>query len=306
MSFSFPALPPYAQVFQYEADGDAIMTDAPIYRGTRRMRSESGDTAETGDSRPSKRSRSSSDEASAAPAPASAAVAAAIPACPPAPKKAAAAVLNPEDDDDDVVRDLAERMAEVVLEGEPRDAAPPAPLGAAGAPLEAAGPPPGGEYIPAPAREHDGPYGGGAALGAGAGAGPGADAAAAPLHAPVDWCMSVTCPDLALSLDMRHPRVVLNFLRFVKSYNEVAPQGEEIKLPPIELPETFLIFDHESVRHPPPEFVDDVAELCHLVNLYSCRCPHCDNSYPDEDDDQDDDEGYGGGYDRYNRDRNMY
>lgn len=106
-------------------------------------------------------------------------------------------------------------------------------------------------------------------------------AAAAEAKAEADadadhWCISVKVPDLALRLDMRHPRVILNFLRFVNSYNELAPEGEKINVPFMEVAETSMIFNHESVRNVVPEFAEDVKELSRLVNLHSCNCPDCD------------------------------
>jgi hypothetical protein len=87
-----------------------------------------------------------------------------------------------------------------------------------------------------------------------------------------DWCVSVRCSDLALSLDMRHPRVVLNLLRFVNTYNELAPEGEKIHLPPIPPSAADIILSHISVTHPVPEFASEVAELRALVDAYSsCR-----------------------------------
>lgn len=265
-SFSFSpfaaALPASHAFFAYDADGDAIMTDGvtglPIVyggqtlanggAGTRRARSASLDSDT--DSRPSKRSRSSSDddEDDYADMPAL------IPANPPpAPKKAARApVLNPEDDGEDgdgaasAVRNLAEHMAEVVLDGEPRDA--PAEWNG----FLGLGPgvaPPGGD---------------GGAIGAGAG----------PAEPP-SYCVSVTVSDLALRLDMRHPRVVLHFLRFVSSYNELAPEGEDIHLPLISQEAVSDILSHESIVNPPAEFASEVAELRALVASYSAP-PHED------------------------------
>lgn len=234
----FSALPAAAAVFQYDADGDAIMTDAatglPIrYGGVVRTRSASLD-AESVDSRPSKRSRSSSDEGGA-------------PICPPAPKKAPVAPRNDDGEDGDgaesAARNLAESMAEAVLAGEPRDGeANPAPEPSA---------PPSGE----PAAEE-----------------------------PEEWCVSVTISDLALRLDMRHPRVVLNLLRFVDTYNELAPYGEEIHMPLIPRDRAEHILAHEGVANPAPEFAAEVAELRALLERYSQ--PDDTNSYGDSTDNE--------------------
>jgi hypothetical protein len=269
------ALPTSAQLFQYDADGDAIMTDAvtglPItYSGQVRTRSPSLD-GETEDDRPSKRSRSSSGDTLVASPFAGlspirvpsverdmseshtpgAPVAAAIP---PAPKKAAAPAAPVDDEDGDgadtAVRNLAHQMAEAVLDGEPRDASAPVfiygrmddPRNSA---VDTGVVPPGGDSA-------DGDEG---------------------------WCVSVTCSDLALRLDMRHPRVVLNLLRFVATYNELAPEGELINLPLMTREAVDQIFNHASLVNPPPEFASEIAELRGLVQQFSCGCYDCEDGY---------------------------
>ena len=269
----FAALPASSQVFFYDADGDAIMTDAntglPIgFAGRVRARSASLDT-ESVDEPLSKRSRSSSEEEGevrprrgstgtliASPLPDDEHDGGAAPA-PPAPKKASPApVLNPEDNQDgdgaeSAVRNLAEAMAEAVLHGEPRDGAAEGPVAAGAGPNEE-----GFENVEA----DDG-----------------------------EWCLGLRCNDLALRLDMRHPRVVLNFLRFVESYNELAPHGEEIHVPYIPQEQVAMILNHDSVVNPPPEFAEEVAELRSLVARYSCHCSSCsDDGYSTDSDDRGD------------------
>lgn len=234
------ALPAPHVFMAVDADGDAIMTDAvtglPITYGApasgKRERSASLDSA---DSRPSKRSRSSSDETDYADMPPLIPATALAP--PPAPQKAPRPPVASEDEDGDgaesALRNLAQQMAEAVLQGEPRDA-----------PLPPAG---------------DGP-----------------------VHAePEEWCMSVTVSDLALRLDMRHPRVVLNLLRFVTTYNELAPPGEDIHFPLMPPFAVQNLLSHESLVNPPAEFQDEVNELRALVDLYS--------ALPE---DEDEDDGY--------------
>lgn len=230
------ALPASHVFFSYDADGDAIMTDANtglpiVYGGAGSRRARSASLESDTESRPSKRSRSSSDEDDYADMPPL------IPAVPPAaPKKAVRApVHNPDDDSDggaSPMRNLAEQMAAAVLDGEPRDA-PAAGLSNAAAVFDGPGvPPPGGEAE------------------------------------PDSYCVSVTVHDLALRLDMRHPRVVLNLLRFVTTYNELALPGEEIHLPLIGPMGAQDILSHESVVNPVPEFAAEVAELRALVERY--------------------------------------
>lgn len=316
------ALPMGHTFFAYDADGDAIMTDAvsglPITyggSGSKRSRSASLDSDST-DSRPSKRSRMSSDDDEYADMPALVAASSSLvppPApmkaprapreddsdgedsgrggavspikiprapvglpdgCPPAPKKAP---RSPRDDDADgdghesALRNLAEQMAAAVLDGEPREDGVPAATevsNAAAVPADVDGDgaaPPGGE----PER---------------------------------GWCVSVTCSDLALRLDMRHPRVVLNFLRFVDSYNELAPEGEDIHLPTMGSFAVNEILGHESVMNPAPEFAADIAELRARVAEHSCHCPDCEpeiwSDHEYDDDDSDSDDSYFEGYPR--------
>jgi hypothetical protein len=219
------ALPlPRHILFEYEDDGDVIMTDAvtglPIRYGGGSQDTESLEEGEVDERRNSPHTLIASPVAAVSPPVAA--------LCPPAPARPPRFSLNPEDDEDEVaVRSLAEEMAEVVLDGEPRDD-PPAPV-AAGAGL----PPVGGE----PLEE--------------------------------DWCVSVTVSDLALRLDMRHPRVLLNLLRFVSTYNELAPLDERINLPLIPQERVDHILSHVSVVNPVPEFADQVAELRYLVDWYT-------------------------------------
>lgn len=275
-SSPFVSALPVTHVFsEYDADGDVIMTDAvtglPITYGSKRNRS---DSVDSGESRASKRSRTPSDDGSGSGRLSPIKIPRApvgIPTtvCPGAPKKAAppappVAVPVAAEADGSAVQNLAEAMAEAVLAGEPRDPAP-----AAAAPAVVAVDvavdvaPPGGEpvLVPVPVE-------------------------------PQGWCLAVNCADLALRLDMRHPRVVLNFLRFVDTYNELAPEGEEIHVPYMDSDTVSMILSHESITDPAAEFADDVAELRQRVYSHSCQCPDCapDNwsdSHEDEDDDRD-------------------
>jgi hypothetical protein len=260
------ALPAPHAFFAYDADGDAIMTDAatglPITyggSGSKRSRSASLDS-DSADSRPSKRSRTSSDDddgdgddsgrgGAVSPIKIPRANVGLPDGCPPAPKKGP---RSPRDDDDEdghgsALRNLATQMAEAVLDGEPRDTAP-VSNAASNAAADTA------------AADGEAPPGGGEPE---------------PAHAG-GWCLSVTVSDLALRLDMRHPRVVLNLLRFVSTYNELAPEGEEIHLPIMDAEAVAMILNHESVVNPAPEFAAEVAELRELVDRESCRCPDCE------------------------------
>ena len=222
------ALPlPHHLFFEYDEAGDVIMIDAAT-----------GERIEYGRARADSVSTLvASPVVSISDSPLLTPVAA---VCPPAPARPPRAILNPEEEEDEgaasPVRNLAEVMAEAVLDGEPRDN-----VGFFGV---AVGIPP-----PAGAPEDEG------------------------------WGISVRCPDLALWLDMRHPRVLLNLLRFVESYNELAPPGEDIHLPEIPRDQADVVLGHDSVVNPAPEFAADVAELRHLLGRYSCSCSDC---YPEE------------------------
>jgi len=262
------ALPSQHVLYEYDAEGDTIMTDAltgsPIrygYGGSLRPRSSSLDSE---DSRPSKRSRTSSDEESA-------------PVAPWAPIKAARASADEEDGAFSAVRNLAEQMAEAVLEGEPRPDPeipfifariadnPHGPQHPIPGPLPdevRAGPspvaPPGGAAAEADeendggSTEFDNNYG---------------DSD----NEEPEWIIQATVPDLALRLDMRHPRVLLAFLRFVDTYNELAPEGEEIHIPHFSAQNIEYVRNHEGVNSVPPEFEGEVAELLALLERYRKR-----------------------------------
>lgn len=240
----FNALPAAANVFLYDEDGDAVMTDAntglPIgFAGSVRMRSESVETERLEEGEVTPR-RGSTGTLIASPLPGDGAAAVA----PLAPTKASVGPRERDtEEDDSAVRNLATQMAEMVLDGEPRDDAPPA-----GEP-QSEGPPPDG-FGTVEAEE---------------------------------WCLGLRCSDLSLRLDMRHPRVLLSFFRFVESYNELAPYGEEIHVPFIPDAQVGFILNHESVVNPPPEFASEITELRNFVQAYSCACAEC---VPYDDDDR--------------------
>lgn len=60
---------------------------------------------------------------------------------------------------------------------------------------------------------------------------------------------------------LRHPRVLLAFLRFVALQNEVAREGEAITIPMITSAMAEKIMNHSSIKNPPIEFLDDIDEL---------------------------------------------
>jgi len=60
---------------------------------------------------------------------------------------------------------------------------------------------------------------------------------------------------------LRHPRVLLAFLRFVALQNEVAREGEEIVLPMLTSEIAEKIMNHPSIKNPPIEFLNEINEL---------------------------------------------
>jgi hypothetical protein len=197
------ALPePHHMLFEYDAEGDAIMIDAetgsPIRYGAWPLLQ------------------------------------------PPAPIRAPRPLIEEDDEEEGLspVRNLAVAMAEAVLDDEPPFLYARIADNPHGPVLPDAEAPPAGSPLAEEAEEE---YEGG-------------------------WCTSVTIPDLALRLDMRHPRVILNLLRFVSTYNELAPEGEEIHLPPMSNRSLDFIRNHESVREPVPEFQSEVDELLTLLD----------------------------------------
>lgn len=60
---------------------------------------------------------------------------------------------------------------------------------------------------------------------------------------------------------MRHPRVILDFLRFLDSYNEVAEAEDVFMIQAIPHSVLQMILNHPSIQNTPPEFQNEVNEL---------------------------------------------
>jgi hypothetical protein len=67
---------------------------------------------------------------------------------------------------------------------------------------------------------------------------------------------------------LKHPRVVLSFLRFIDEYNELADPDEVLLLPAIPQRIVQGILQHGSVLHPPIEFIDQVNELRQRLEVH--------------------------------------
>ena len=60
---------------------------------------------------------------------------------------------------------------------------------------------------------------------------------------------------------LRHPRVLLNFLRFVDSLNEINNGDETYMMDAIPYETLARMLSHSSIATPPPEFQGEVDEL---------------------------------------------
>lgn len=60
---------------------------------------------------------------------------------------------------------------------------------------------------------------------------------------------------------IKHPRVLLSFLRFIDEFNELADPDEIQLLPAIPQRIVQLILSHPSLVNPPPEFLDTIREF---------------------------------------------
>jgi hypothetical protein len=66
----------------------------------------------------------------------------------------------------------------------------------------------------------------------------------------------------------RHPRVLLDYLRFIDSYNEVASPSEFYTVPRISPRVARHLLSHSSITNPAPEFADTVWELKQRLKRY--------------------------------------
>lgn len=60
---------------------------------------------------------------------------------------------------------------------------------------------------------------------------------------------------------LKHPRVILAFLRFIDLYNELAEPDEVFMIQSIPQRLVDLVHQHPAVKSPPPAFEEDVDEL---------------------------------------------
>lgn len=270
LSSPFVSALPSHLFFEYDTHGDVIMVDAAtgrpiVYGGSvskRKLLEPSGsgydDSSDSGSGSgsSSKRSRSSSYNGGEATFASVCTPSSSAPPCPPAPLKVWCAL--PDDTKytglsrnllDDFVASMASDRNNICLATETRaPVAPPAeslPLPSSFLPFEEVVSP-AADSLPSlnsflPFSCDD------------------VSAAALPVDEDKDWYLTTDCHDLA-SLRMKDPLAFLYFLRFVKSYNEYALEGEEIKLPLIPLKIVNKAYYH-------PYFYTRFEELCQLDAL---------------------------------------
>lgn len=73
-----------------------------------------------------------------------------------------------------------------------------------------------------------------------------------------DW---IKTPLVNRRFVIKHPRVLLSFLRFIDEYNELADADEIELLPAIPQRIVQLVLSHPSIVNPPPEFLDTIHEF---------------------------------------------
>lgn len=81
--------------------------------------------------------------------------------------------------------------------------------------------------------------------------------------------MMLRTPMIRQRFLLKHPRVILAFLRFIDLYNELADPGEVLMLPTIPQRIVNSIQDDPAVKFPPEEFQDDVDELLWRLDRHS-------------------------------------
>ena len=81
----------------------------------------------------------------------------------------------------------------------------------------------------------------------------------------MEW---ISTPFLNQRFVIKHPRVLLTFLRFIDQYNELAAPEEVYMLPAIPQRIVRNIFSHVSFVNPPAEFLNDINELRQRVEAH--------------------------------------
>lgn len=76
---------------------------------------------------------------------------------------------------------------------------------------------------------------------------------------PSSWRLIL--PTIDQVLIAQHPRVVLAYLRFIDSYNEVSSSLHKIRAIKIPIDTVQSVLDHPSVATPAAEFIPEIREL---------------------------------------------
>lgn len=95
------------------------------------------------------------------------------------------------------------------------------------------------------------------------------DTRAPPEEEPEDPNAWIKTPMIHQRFLLKHPRVILSFLRFLDEYNELAEGEEILMLPAIPQRVVETIFHHPAVRDPPEEYRRKVDELKQRVIAHS-------------------------------------
>jgi hypothetical protein len=76
----------------------------------------------------------------------------------------------------------------------------------------------------------------------------------------VEW-WAVKTPKINFRFTLRHPRLLLQFLRFVDEYNEYAEPDEVFMLRPMPYAQFMSVINHDFVKNPLPGSEEDAYEL---------------------------------------------
>jgi hypothetical protein len=79
----------------------------------------------------------------------------------------------------------------------------------------------------------------------------------------------IRTPKINQRFILKHPRVILAFLRFIDLYNEIADPKEVFMIRAIPQAVINAICSHSSVKDVPPEFKPDVNELIYRLSRHA-------------------------------------
>jgi hypothetical protein len=82
---------------------------------------------------------------------------------------------------------------------------------------------------------------------------------------PEEEEFGIKIPPIKTPMIARHPRVLLAFFRFIAALNEVAYEGEEVRVPPMSHEVFYNVASYLEHNPPPQEFETEVADLRHFM-----------------------------------------